>query len=104
VAPLGERARALLAQLGYLNVEVRVGDGYRGWPEAAPFDGIAVTAAPEQVPQPLIDQLKPGGRMVVPVGPQAAGQDLLLITKAADGRTVTRRTLPVRFVPLTRER
>jgi protein-L-isoaspartate(D-aspartate) O-methyltransferase len=104
VAPLGERARALLAQLGYRNVEVRVGDGYRGWPEAAPFDGIVVTAAPEQVPQPLIDQLKPGGRMVVPVGPQATGQDLLLITKAADGRTVTRRTLPVRFVPLTRER
>jgi protein-L-isoaspartate(D-aspartate) O-methyltransferase len=104
VAPLGERARALLAQLGYRNVEVRIGDGYKGWPEAAPFDGIVVTAAPDHVPQPLVDQLKPGGRMVVPVGPQIVGQDLLLITKAADGKTVTRRTLPVRFVPLTRAR
>jgi protein-L-isoaspartate(D-aspartate) O-methyltransferase len=104
LAPLGERARALLAQLGYRNVEVRIGDGYKGWPEAAPFDGIVVTAAPEHVPQPLIDQLKPGGRMVIPVGPHFMGQDLLLITKAADGRTVSRRTLPVRFVPLTRER
>jgi protein-L-isoaspartate(D-aspartate) O-methyltransferase len=102
VAPLGERARALLAQLGYRNVEVRIGDGYQGWPESAPFDGIVVTAAPDHVPQPLVDQLKPGGRMVVPVGPQIVGQDLLLITKAADGKTVTRRTLPVRFVPLTR--
>jgi protein-L-isoaspartate(D-aspartate) O-methyltransferase len=104
VAPLGERARALLAQLGYRNVEVRIGDGYKGWPEAAPFDAIVVTAAPDHVPQPLIDQLKPGGRMVIPVGPQTFGQDLLLITKGADGRTVSRRTLPVRFVPLTRER
>jgi protein-L-isoaspartate(D-aspartate) O-methyltransferase len=103
VAPLGERARATLAALGYRNVEVRIGDGYLGWPEAAPFDGIVVTAAPEHVPQPLIDQLKPGGRLVIPVGPQLAGQDLLLVTKEADGRTVSRRKLPVRFVPLTRE-
>lgn len=103
VAALGERARAALAALGYRNVEVRIGDGYLGWPEAAPFDGIVVTAAPEHVPQPLLDQLKPGGRMVIPVGAQAGGQDLLLITKEADGRTITRRKLPVRFVPLTRE-
>jgi len=103
VAPLGERARATLAALGYRNVEVRIGDGYLGWPEAAPFDGIVVTAAPEHVPQPLLDQLKPGGRMVIPVGPQDGGQDLLLITKEADGRTITRRKLPVRFVPLTRK-
>ena len=104
VAPLGLRARALLAELGYGAVEVRIGDGYLGWPQAAPFDGILVTAAPDHVPQPLVDQLKPGGRMVIPVGPQRVGQDLLLITKSADGRTVSRRTLPVRFVPLTRDR
>lgn len=103
VAALGERARATLAALGYRNVDVRIGDGYLGWPEAAPFDGIVVTAAPEHVPQPLLDQLKPGGRMVIPVGAQVGGQDLLLITREADGRTITRRKLPVRFVPLTRE-
>lgn len=105
VAPLGESAKALLAALGYRNVEVRIGDGYLGWPDAAPFDGIIVTAAPQKVPQPLIDQLKPGGRMVVPVGPQGiGGQDLLLIRKETDGRTVSRNVLAVRFVPLTRER
>jgi protein-L-isoaspartate(D-aspartate) O-methyltransferase len=104
VAPLGEKARALLAELGLANVEVRVGDGYKGWPEAAPFDGILVTAAPDHVPQPLVDQLAPGGRMVIPVGHQFGAQDLLVITKGADGRTLTRKTLPVRFVPLTRER
>jgi len=104
VAPLGEKSRALLAELGYRNVEVRIGDGYKGWPEAAPFDAILVTAAPDHVPQPLVDQLAPGGRMVIPVGHQFGAQDLLVITKAADGRTLTRKTLPVRFVPLTRER
>jgi len=104
VRTLGERAAALLQQLGYRNIEVRIGDGYKGWPEAAPFDGIIVTAAPEHVPQPLVDQLQQGGRMVIPVGPHDRGQDLLLITKDAAGRTVTERTLAVRFVPLTRER
>jgi protein-L-isoaspartate(D-aspartate) O-methyltransferase len=104
VAPLGERARALLAEFSDLAIAVHIGDGYAGWPAAAPFDAIVVTAAPDHVPQPLIDQLKPGGRMVIPVGSQVAGQDLLLITKSADGRTVSRRTLPVRFVPLTRAR
>ena len=104
VAPLGEKARALLSELGLGNVEVRIGDGYKGWPEAAPFDGILVTAAPDHVPQPLVDQLAPGGRMVIPVGHQFGAQDLLVITKGADGRTLTRKTLPVRFVPLTRER
>ncbi|MBK9116797.1 MAG: protein-L-isoaspartate(D-aspartate) O-methyltransferase [Betaproteobacteria bacterium] len=104
VAPLGERARALLAELGYRNVDVRIGDGYKGWPEAAPFDAIVVTAAPDHVPQPLVDQLKPGGRMVIPVGQQAGVQQLLLITKGADGRATMRRTIAVRFVPLTRER
>ncbi len=104
VAPLGEKARALLAELAYRNVEVRIGDGYKGWPEAAPFDAILVTAAPDHVPQPLLDQLAPGGRMVIPVGRQSFAQDLLVITKAADGRTLTRKALLVRFVPLTRER
>lgn len=104
VAPLGEKARALLAEIGYRNIEVRIGDGYKGWPDAAPFDAILVTAAPDHVPQPLVDQLAPGGRMVVPVGHQFGAQDLLVITKAADGRTLTRKTLPVRFVPLTRAR
>ncbi|MCC6197665.1 MAG: protein-L-isoaspartate(D-aspartate) O-methyltransferase [Burkholderiales bacterium] len=104
VAPLGQQARALLAELGYANVEVRIGDGYQGWPEAAPFDGIVVTAAPDHVPQPLVDQLAPNGRMVIPVGSVHGLQDLLVISKGADGRAVTKRTIPVRFVPLTRER
>src|SRR6266480_3682552 len=85
-------------------VEVRVGDGYGGWPAAAPFDAIIVTAAPAAVPQPLIDQLKPGGRMVIPVGGPSDVQQLLLVEKQSDGRTTTRRTLPVRFVPLTGDR
>jgi protein-L-isoaspartate(D-aspartate) O-methyltransferase len=104
VRPLGERAAALLSELGYRNVEVRVGDGYLGWPEAAPFDRIIVTAAPDHIPQPLIDQLKPGGRMVVPVGPRDQDQELLLITKDTAGRTVRQSKIPVRFVPLIRER
>lgn len=103
VRPLGERARAVLESLGVRNVEVRIGDGYKGWPEAAPFDAIVVTAAPDHIPQPLVDQLAPRGRMVVPVGSRYGIQDLLVITKGADGRAVTRRTIPVRFVPLTRE-
>ena len=93
VAPLGEAARTLLAELGYRNVEVRIGDGYRGWPEAAPFDAIVVTAAPDHVPQPLVDQLAPGGRMVIPVGQRYGVQDLLVISKGADGQTLTRKSL-----------
>jgi protein-L-isoaspartate(D-aspartate) O-methyltransferase len=104
VAPLGRQARSLLQELGYRNVDVRVGDGYKGWPEAAPFDGIIVTAAPDHVPQPLVDQLAPRGRMVIPVGSVHGIQDLLVITKDADGRAVTKRTIAVRFVPLTREK
>jgi protein-L-isoaspartate(D-aspartate) O-methyltransferase len=104
VAPLAQQARAALDAAGVRNVETRVGDGYRGWPEAAPFDGIIVTAAPDHVPPALVEQLKPGGRLVIPVGPTLSGQDLLLIRKDADGRAVTRGTIPVRFVPLTRER
>jgi protein-L-isoaspartate(D-aspartate) O-methyltransferase len=104
VEPLGKRAAKVLGELGYRNVEVRVGDGYGGWPAAAPFEAIIVTAAPAAVPQPLIDQLKPGGRMVIPVGEMFYAQELLLVHKESDGKTTTRRTLPVRFVPLTRER
>lgn len=104
VPPLGERAAALLQMLGYRNLEVRIGDGYKGWPEAAPFDAIIVTAAPDHMPQPLIEQLKPGGRLVAPVGTQGGIQQLQLLRKQADGRTVTRSVLAVRFVPLTRER
>ena len=104
VAPLGVRAREVLNRLGYKNVEVRIGDGYKGWPEAAPFDAIIVTAAPDHIPQPLVEQLAPKGRMVIPVGSRHGVQDLLVITKDAEGRAVTKRTIAVRFVPLTREK
>jgi protein-L-isoaspartate(D-aspartate) O-methyltransferase len=99
VEPLARRAMADLARLGYTNVWVRAGDGYQGWPEAAPFDAIIVTCAPEHVPQPLVDQLKEGGRMVIPVGPIGA-QELYLLEKRA-GAVQRRAVLPVRFVPMT---
>jgi protein-L-isoaspartate(D-aspartate) O-methyltransferase len=102
VEPVGRRAAEDLARLGYKNVSTRIGDGYNGWPEAAPFDSIIVTAAAPTVPQPLLDQLKPGGRLVIPVGGQWQVQELLVIEKKPDGSTATRRTIPVRFVPLTR--
>jgi protein-L-isoaspartate(D-aspartate) O-methyltransferase len=100
--PLGKRAMQLLTQLGYRNVEVRIGDGYNGWPESAPFDFIVVTAAPSEIPTPLIDQLKRGGRMVIPGGASDM-QYLLLVEKRLDGTITTKRTLPVRFVPFTRD-
>ena len=103
VEPLARQARDRFERLGYRNVVARTGDGYRGWPEYAPFDSIMVTAAPREVPQPLIDQLKPGGRLVVPVGGQAAGQSLLVVEKQADGTIKRRTVLAVRFVPLTDE-
>jgi protein-L-isoaspartate(D-aspartate) O-methyltransferase len=103
VRPLGEQAAALLARLGYANIRVRVGDGYQGWPEHAPFDAIIVTCAPERVPQPLVDQLKPGGRLCLPVGPRWGAQDLYLLVKRADGTLERRAVLPVRFVPMTGE-
>ncbi|MEA2691839.1 MAG: protein-L-isoaspartate(D-aspartate) O-methyltransferase [Acidobacteriota bacterium] len=101
VPSLGEEARATLARLGYDNIHVRVGDGYKGWPEEAPFDAILLTAAPPSIPEPLLAQLKPGGRMVLPVGTVA--QDLLVLTKRPDGTVETRNVLPVRFVPMTGE-
>jgi protein-L-isoaspartate(D-aspartate) O-methyltransferase len=101
VEPIAREAQERLKRLNYRNVVARTGDGYRGWPEHAPFDSIMVTAAPREVPQPLIDQLKPGGRLVVPVGGQLAGQSLLLVEKRADGTITRRDVLAVRFVPLT---
>ncbi|HKO66824.1 MAG TPA: protein-L-isoaspartate(D-aspartate) O-methyltransferase [Burkholderiaceae bacterium] len=102
VATLARRASAALEAAGYRNVETRIGDGYLGWPEAAPFDGIVVTAAPDHVPPRLVEQLKPGGRLVIPVGPHRSTQELLVIQAGPDGRALTRRTIAVRFVPLTR--
>ena len=92
-----------LERLGYDNVSVRIGDGYAGWPEHAPFDAILVTAAPEQVPQPLIDQLAVGGRMIIPVGGQFDGQSLQLLIKNEDGTVAVDHIIPVRFVPFTRD-
>lgn len=102
VPELAERARETLESLGY-EVHVRAGDGYVGWPEEAPFDAIIVTAAPESLPDELLDQLAPGGRMVVPVGPQYAGQELRRYRKDESGQVSVETLLPVRFVPMVRE-
>ncbi len=97
---LGKEAAKRLQQLGYRNVEVRIGDGYKGWPEKAPFDGIIVTAAAPRIPPELAAQLKVGGRMVIPVGGDGDIQFLLVVTRRADGGYDQKRVLPVRFVPL----
>jgi len=99
VDPLARRAEADLKRLGYQNVTVRSGDGYNGWAEAAPFDAIMVTCAPDHVPQPLVDQLKEGGRMIIPVGP--AGHQQLYILLKRDGKMESQAVLPVGFVPMT---
>jgi len=101
VEPLAKNAEATLAGLGYKNIHVKVGDGYKGWPEAAPFDAIIVTCAPDKVPQLLVDQLRDGGRMVIPVGERFAQQLYLLEKK--NGQLRESVTLPVRFVPMTGE-
>jgi protein-L-isoaspartate(D-aspartate) O-methyltransferase len=98
---LAQAAGRKLKELGYTNVEVREGDGYRGWPEHAPFDGIIVTAAPERIPQPLLDQLAVGGHMVIPVG--GFFQELKVFVKEKDGRISEKDIIPVRFVPMTGE-
>ena len=103
VVPLGREAARRLRALGYDNVEVKIGDGYQGWPEKGPFDGIVVTAAAPDVPMPLVNQLKLGGRMVIPIGPHFAEQELVLIEKLADGSVTRRTVLPVRFVPMIGE-
>ncbi len=100
VAELGKSAALTLARLGYANVTTRIGDGYQGWEEHAPYDAIIVTAAPNHVPPALIAQLKPGGRLVIPVGEMF--QELMVVVRAADGTTTSTRIIPVRFVPLTR--
>jgi protein-L-isoaspartate(D-aspartate) O-methyltransferase len=102
VEPLAERARETLARRGYRNVKARQGDGYRGWPEAAPFDAVIVTCAPDHVPQALVDQLKDGGRMVIPVGEADEAQTLYLLRKKG-GKMEREAILPVRFVPMTGE-
>ena len=102
VEPVGKTADATLSALGYANVSTRIGDGYHGWPERAPFDAIIVTAAAEQVPPALVGQLKPGGRMVIPVGGHGGVQFLQVLVKQADGSVSTESKLPVRFVPFTR--
>ena len=99
IEPLANRAAATLKDLAFTNVHVRAGDGYRGWPEAAPFDGIIVTCAPERVPPPLVDQLREGGRMIIPVG-ETGNQQLFLLRKQ-EGKLERRAVLPVRFVPMT---
>lgn len=102
VAALAEVARERLAALGYANVKVRHADGFAGWPAHAPFDGIIVTAAAPAVPPPLVEQLKPGGRLVIPVGLPGDIQQLRLVEKGLDGGIYSRNVLPVAFVPLTR--
>jgi protein-L-isoaspartate(D-aspartate) O-methyltransferase len=102
VEPLAAEARARLRDLGYANVEVRSGDGYAGWPERAPFDRIMVTAGSDHIPRPLLDQLRPGGRMVIPLGGKLDTLELTLVEKDASGKIRRRALLPVRFVPLTR--
>ena len=101
VRPLAERALRQFEHMGIANIETRVGDGRQGWPEAAPFDAIIVTAAAEVVPPALLEQLKAGGRMVLPLGGRYAGQELILLEKGDDGEIAQRSVLPVVFVPLT---
>ena len=101
VPELARASDERLRQLGYKNVTVREGDGYRGWPEHAPFDAILVTAAPDRIPQPLLDQLAPGGRMVIPVG--SFFQELKVLSKDKNGKITEKDILPVRFVPMTGE-
>ncbi|NOZ69533.1 MAG: protein-L-isoaspartate(D-aspartate) O-methyltransferase [Deferribacteres bacterium] len=101
IKPLAERARETLRRLGYNTVEVKTGDGYYGWKEKGPFDAIIVTCAAGHIPPPLLAQLRPGGRMVVPVGSPYATQRLVVVTKDAGGRLTSRDSLPVVFVPMT---
>jgi len=100
VEPLAREAARRLKALEYRGVQVRTGDGYKGWPAAAPFDGVMVTAGATHVPRPLVDQLKAGGRLVIPVGSDRHSQELLLLTKAADGRVTRHRLGSVAFIPL----
>jgi protein-L-isoaspartate(D-aspartate) O-methyltransferase len=100
VPQLAKSASETLNLLGYRNVTVREGDGYKGWPEKAPFDRIILTAAPPELPKALTDQLKPGGKLLAPVGNRNSAQELMLVEKGADGKITSRSLLPVRFVPM----
>lgn len=102
IPELSEQAQKRFSELGYKNIHPKIGDGYNGWQEKAPFDAIIVTAAPPEVPQPLIDQLREGGKLIIPVGPKYQVQSLQLITKK-NGKIKTQNLFPVRFVPFTRE-
>lgn len=104
LAELGARAAKTLERLGYDGIHTRVGDGYQGWPEEAPFDGVIVTAAPESIPAALVQQLAIGGRMVIPVGPTGGVQELLLLRKLEDGNLDEQAVIPVRFVPMVPRR
>ncbi len=101
---LAAASAGLLQRLGYRNIQVKQGDGYLGWPEHAPYDAIVVAATADHIPPPLIEQLKMGGRLVIPVGDARMPQSLLLVEKGADENVTTRNIAPVMFVPLTRER
>ena len=103
IEPLLERARKTLAEKGYRDIKFRHGDGYHGWPEAAPFDGIIVTCAAGHIPPPLLEQLAVGGRMLIPVGKRFGTQFLILVTKNDDGSITSRNLMAVRFVPLVRK-
>ncbi|MFO7975132.1 MAG: protein-L-isoaspartate(D-aspartate) O-methyltransferase [Candidatus Hydrogenedentota bacterium] len=103
IEPLAKRAKETLKEQGYENVTVKHGDGYFGWSKHAPFDAIIVTAAASHIPPPLVEQLKPGGRMVIPVGPPLQTQNLILLEKLEDGTIRRKSVMPVRFVPLTRK-
>jgi protein-L-isoaspartate(D-aspartate) O-methyltransferase len=104
IPQLGESAKKRLDQLGYATVKTKVADGFFGWEEAAPFDAIIITAAASYIPPPLIKQLKPGGRMLIPIGTPFSVQQLMLVTKDSEGKLTTRQILPVRFVPLERSK
>ncbi len=101
--PLAERARKTLKELGYDNVHVRAGDGWAGWPEAAPFDRIIITAAAPELPQTLLEQLRVGGKLLMPLGEAGGYQELVLVEKTQEGKYTTHKLLPVRFVPVTGE-
>jgi len=101
IPPLGERAAAVLTELGYEQVRVRVGNGYDGWPAEAPFDRMIVTCAPDNIPEKLVEQLAPGGRIIIPVGSQYQTQYMVLLKKNKSGKVVQEKQYPVRFVPMT---
>ncbi len=103
VPELAQRARKLLDELGYTNVNIKTGDGYKGWPEFAPFDGIIVTCAPEDIPPALIEQLKPGGKIIIPVGSQNRTQMMVVVSKNKNGKITKQKKYPVRFVPMVKE-